>query len=58
MIPFTPKVKGVTLKGFKYPLTDYTLLSGRAIGVSNEITGETGEISFSEGLLLVIESRD
>ncbi len=58
LIPFTPKVKGVTLKGFKYPLTDYTLLSGRAIGVSNEITGETGEISFSEGLLLVIESRD
>ena len=58
LIPFTPKVTGVTLKGFKYPLTDYTLLSGKAIGVSNEITGEAGEISFLDGLLLVIESRD
>ena len=28
------------------------------IGVSNEITAENGEISFSSGMLLVMESKD
>ena len=58
LIPFTEKVTGLTLCGFSYPVQDYTLMQGRSVGVSNEITGQQGEISLKEGLLLVMESRD
>ena len=58
LIPFTEKVTGLTLRGFSYPVQDYTLMQGRSVGVSNEITGQQGEISLKEGLLLVMESRD
>ncbi len=58
LIPFTPEVKGLTLTGFKYEVSDFTLESGMARGVSNEIKDETAEISFEDGILLVIESRD
>ena len=58
LIPFTEKVTGLMLCGFSYPVQDYTLMQGRSVGVSNEITGQQGEISLKEGLLLVMESRD
>lgn len=58
LIPFTEKVTGLTLRGFSYPVQDYTLMQGISRGVSNEITGQQGEISLKEGLLLVMESRD
>lgn len=58
LLPFTPCVEGLTLTGFHYNVTDFTLKCGRALGVSNEIEEETAQISFREGLLLVIESLD
>lgn len=58
LIPFTPQVTGVTLTGFFYPVTDFTLTSGKARGVSNEITEEEAVIELKEGILLVIESDD
>ena len=58
LFPFTSQVKGLTLKGFKYPLDGYTLESFHSLGVSNEIVEEEAEISFQEGVLLVAESRD
>lgn len=58
LIPFTPRVSGVTLTGFFYPLTDFTLTSGKALGVSNEITEENAVIELKDGILLVIESDD
>lgn len=58
LIPFTPEVKGVTLRGMKYPLTDYCLTCFHSLGISNEIIEDAGEITFSEGILLVIESKD
>jgi thiamine pyrophosphokinase len=58
LIPFTPKVCGISLIGFKYPLTDATLEWGKGRGISNEIVGEHGMIILKEGLLLVIESAD
>ncbi len=58
LFPFTPQVKGLTLRGFKYPLNNYTLECYHSLGVSNEIIGTQAEISFQEGILLVIESRD
>lgn len=58
LLPFTPEVTGVTLTGFVYGLENYTLRSGRAIGVSNEIRDACAEIRFDSGILLVIESKD
>lgn len=58
LLPFTPKVTGLTLKGFKYPLECYTLECYHSLGVSNEIVEEEAEISFEDGVLLMIESQD
>ncbi len=58
LLPFTPEVRGITLKGFAYEVEDFTLVSGIARGVSNELEAETATIFCEEGILLVIESRD
>lgn len=59
-VSFLPiyEVKGVTLKGFKYPLHEHTLVFHESLAISNEIKEEQGEISYKEGCLLMIESRD
>ena len=58
LFAFGGQVKGLTLRGFFYPLTEYDMTPENPIGVSNEITAENGEISFSSGMLLVMESKD
>ncbi len=58
LLPYSGEVKHVTLKGFKYPLEDYTMGSFSSLGISNEIVEEKAEILFEEGILLVIEARD
>ncbi|MBR5521762.1 MAG: thiamine diphosphokinase [Oscillospiraceae bacterium] len=51
--------EGVSIKGAKYPLIDYTLTNSYPIGVSNEFIGETVEISVKNGsLLLIISDKD
>lgn len=51
-------MEGITLRGFKYPLTDYTLSNDDGIAVSNELAGEEAEVSFRKGRLLMIFSGD
>lgn len=58
LIPYTSEVEGLSLCGFKYPLTNYCLKGFCSLGVSNEITDEEAVITFDKGTLLVIESRD
>ncbi|MCD7980853.1 MAG: thiamine diphosphokinase [Clostridiales bacterium] len=58
LIPFTPEVRGLTLTGFAYEVRDFTLASGSARGVSNEIREDEARIEMKSGILLVIESRD
>ena len=58
LIPLTTKVKGVTLKGFKYTLEETTLEIGHSIGVSNEQIEEYAEINLKEGILILIKSKD
>lgn len=58
LFPFTPVVKGLTLTGFKYPLQKYELTCYHSLGVSNEIMEEEAEISFDEGILLMVEAKD
>lgn len=52
------KAFGVTEKGFHYPLNDYTLnpFDG-ALGTSNDIIEEFGEISVKSGTLIIIETK-
>lgn len=58
LIPYSSQVEHLTLKGFKYPLSDYCLKGFCSLGVSNEIVEEEAVIEFDVGILLVIESRD
>ena len=58
VLPFSDKVEGLTLRGFKYPLDSITLKAGSSLGISNEITEKVAEVEFSKGILLVVESRD
>ncbi len=58
LLPFTDKVSGLTLKGFKYPLNSITLAGGSSLGISNEIREEIACVEFTQGTLIVIESRD
>lgn len=56
--PLTTTVTGLTLKGFAYPLADAVIYSDKSLTVSNEIADETAFISYKEGLLLMMESKD
>lgn len=49
------KAEGVTLRGLYYPLDDYTLTCDHPLGVSNQHTEETAEISVQNGTLLIIQ---
>ncbi len=58
LLPFSDKVSGLSLHGFKYPLDNITLTAGNSLGISNEIREEEALVEFSEGILIVIEARD
>ncbi|OZU90363.1 thiamine diphosphokinase [Virgibacillus indicus] len=57
-IPFTQKVKGITLEGFYYPLADETITWGSTLCISNKLLSKKGTFSYEEGILLLIKSRD
>ena len=56
--PLGEEVKGLTLKGFKYPLDRYCLRNLEGLGVSNEISDEMAEVTWEDGILVMIQSRD
>lgn len=57
-IPISTEVKGLTLIGFKYPLTECHIPLGSTLCISNELLIENGTFSFSEGILMIIRSTD
>ncbi len=59
-IPMTEKVLGITLEGFKYPLFEKNISIGAEAGlcISNEIASEEARITFREGILICVESKD
>lgn len=57
-VPLTEQVKGITLTGFKYPLYEKDIEIGTSLCISNELSGEEGRITFSDGVLIVVESHD
>lgn len=58
LIPVTPCVEGVVIKGALYPLSGENIYYGGSRTVSNEIKDEYMEISMLRGMMLVIESKD
>lgn len=52
------EVKHLTIRGLKYEVENITLPVLSDWGVSNELLEEKAEITFSEGIVLVMESRD
>ncbi|MEG1782834.1 MAG: thiamine diphosphokinase [Oscillospiraceae bacterium] len=51
--------QGVSVKGAKYPLNNYTMLNSYPVGVSNEFADDEVEISVDKGcLLLIITQKD
>lgn len=48
------EAKGVTIKGMKYELEDYTMTNDFPIGVSNEFIGKEASISVEDGELVGI----
>lgn len=59
-LPITEKVKGITLEGFRYPLhkKNISILENPSLCVSNEVMDERAVITFDEGILLCVESKD
>jgi thiamine pyrophosphokinase len=57
-LPFQEEVRGLTLKGFKYPINGVTLTAGNSLCISNEILEEEAFVVISSGTLIAIESRD
>lgn len=56
--PLRGTVEGLTLEGFKYPLDNYTLKDWEGLGVSNEIVDEKAHVSWRDGILVMVQSKD
>lgn len=53
-IPFSEKVLGLTLIGFKFPLDNYTLIQGSSICMSNVAIENDCQVEFKDGKLIGI----
>ncbi len=58
LLPLSMEVKGITIEGFQYPLINGELHLGQSLGISNVLLSESGYISITKGLLLVVLSKD
>ncbi len=56
LVAVSETVEGLTTRGLSYPLSNALLKFGGSLGVSNEFDGDTAEITFTRGLLLIMES--
>ena len=56
--PLEATVENLCLRGFKYPLENYLLENQAGLGVSNEITEEIAEVAYTDGILVMMQSRD
>lgn len=58
LIPFTDKVKGLSIRGAKYEVENHILNSGSSLGVSNEFKKDMVEINFESGILILFMTSD
>ena len=57
LMPLQHQARGITLKGFRYPLDDETMSFGSSRGISNELTSPSGTCALRQGVLLAIQQR-
>lgn len=57
LFPLSKEVNGITTSGLKYQLDNETLYLGPTRGLSNEFTNNIAQVSFDDGLLLVIHVK-
>jgi len=58
LMPLSGNVTGLSMIGFKYPLKSITLSPGSSLCISNEIVDEEAIVEFTEGILIVFETKD
>ena len=58
LIPFTTKISGISLKGFKYSLDNSEISIGQSIGISNEQIEDEATIKIEEGIAVLVFSKD
>ena len=58
LFPFGNEIQDISIKGAKYPLSQYHMTNNESRCVSNEFCDEEVIITFSEGIIILIESRD
>ena len=58
LVSLTDVCRGVSISGVYYPLDNVELTRKYSFAVSNEIIGDTAEITLCHGTMLVIESGD
>lgn len=56
--PFMSQVKGLNMRGFKYPVENGNIDGFSTLTISNELVADSGEISIQEGCLIVMQTRD
>jgi thiamine pyrophosphokinase len=54
LIPLTPVVEEVSTSGLRWALNDTRLSFGSTLGVSNEMTSTSCQVTFRKGVLLVV----
>ena len=58
LFPFGERVKDVSIMGAKYPLINYQMTNGESRCVSNERAEEEVVITFSEGVMILMETKE
>jgi thiamine pyrophosphokinase len=58
LLPYAGSVRGLTVEGTEYTLENADLEPFNSLGISNEIVEDDVKISWDEGYLLIIESKD
>lgn len=57
LFAYSDIVEGLCIKGTKYPADNITLTNSFPLGMSNCVTDEKAEISFTTGRLLAVQSK-
>lgn len=58
VFPLGGTVPGLSIKGAKYPLENHTLMPYDSLCVSNQVQENQVQITFPEGLIILMETRD
>lgn len=58
LLSYFENVKGLTIKGAKYPLENFDLSTSNNLTLSNKFKNKEVEIEFSSGILMIIRAKD